>query len=658
MTRDEFIERVAAGSDRIAQDALALGRWQVPNADSAVYLVLDVADALSRNHLLSKRAQAHRLGTLLRGLQLRRDQLSPLAQVARGFPAHLRATVASSIPASARLEVYGSQRPAPTRTAEETTVAPFPVVERDRRAQGGPETGEERLAYSTVLLLSHADHQHANRGLLAGAGLDPVVVETPDELERVLATSTEVCGCAIDQSALTLLDAEAQEALFRTLAGYSSFIAIRVHETAGLQVSRDSASQMIKTERQLGTLVPHDAISFQTDGMIRAAELSSYQNAAKLLQSHESASFVLGDLTSAEAHLLVAAARARVRAESLDRELDSRPLTVRFLPGGLSGARLATVMCGETPTFVAKITSKHRALEETLRFRTFVQPWNDELRPECHFHGEAAVILFRLVRGDDDPSLPAESLEKRLGDLWDRQWMQSHPEQVAEDGMFLAKALPRVAQTLAELNKYKPPPNVDLQFSVNPPATHLDALERDGFVWGLSDCAMKARKAAASRVRSMARSAVVHGDVHLRNVLIRGESEVRLVDYAASGPGHPAVDLVRFELALYLGPVRQFEDDASSMAFQKALSIERATLEVLRRDFPGFFQCHINSACAAGMTEARDAALEVLQSHGGDSRDYLATKFLVAWQNLGIIGSQTGLARAVILATAEEIATW
>ena len=47
----------------------------------------------------------------------------------------------------------------------------------------------------------------------------------------------------------------------------------------------------------------------------------------------------------------------------------------------------------------------------------------------------------------------------------------------------------------------------------------------------------------------------MHGDVHLRNILIRGESEVHLVDYAASGPGHPAVDLVRFELALYLGPV-------------------------------------------------------------------------------------------------------
>ena len=524
MTREEFIERVAADTDRIAQDELALGCWQVPIGDSAVQLVRDVADALIRNSLLSKRAQAHRLGTLLRDLPLGRDQLSPLAQVARGFPAHSRMTVANAIPASARLEVYGSPRRAPTPAAEKTTEAPSPVVEPDSRRQESLGTREERLAYSTVLLLSHPDHQDANRKLPASTGLDPVVVETPAELERVLATSTEVCGCAIDESALTLLNATAQNALFKTLAGYSSFIAIRVHEAAGLQVSHDSASQIIKTERQLGTPVSHDAISFQTNRRIRDAELSFFRNAANLLQSHESASLVLGDLTSAETHLLVAAARARVRAGGLDPELDSRPLTVRFLPGGLSGARLATVMCGETPTFVAKITSKDLALDEMLRFRTFVQHWNDELRPECHFHGEAAVILFGLVRGDGDPSLPAESLEKRLGDLWHRQWMQSDPEGVEEDGMFLAKALTRVAQSLAELNKYTPPRGIDLQSFVNPPATHLDALERDGFVWGLSDRAMTARQTAAERFRSMARSAVVHGDVHLRNVLIRGES--------------------------------------------------------------------------------------------------------------------------------------
>ena len=658
MTRDEFIRCVAADADRTAQDALKPGRWQHLGTDAAPQLVRDIADALSRNPRLSKRTQAHRLEALVRGLTLRGNQAFRVARAARGFRPHLRMAVATVIPAGARLEMYGSRRRSTALTAEETTDAPAPALEPDHQAPASPETAQGRLGHSTVLLLSHPDRQVANRRLLEDAGLDPMVVATPGDVKRVLATSTGVCGCAIDQSALTVLDTETQGALFTTLAEYSSFIAIRVHEGAGLRVSRDRVSQILKTARQLGTHVPHDAISFRSDGTIQETELSFFQNAAKLLQSHESASFALGELTPAEVQLLVAAARARVRAGSFDSELDAKPLTVRFLTGGRSGARLATVVCGNTPTFVAKITPKDRALDEMLRFRTFVQPLNDELSPECHLHGKTAVILFRLVRGDSDPSTPAESLEERLREVWDKQWLQSNSEEAEEEGVFLARALTRVAQTLAELNRNAPPPNCKLESFVNPPATHLDALEREGFVWGLSDAARRARKAAAERVRRMAKSAIVHGDIHLRNVLIRGESEVRVIDYEASGPGHPALDLVRFELALYLGPVRQFEDEASSVAFQRALSIERAPLDVLRSSFRDFFQCHVNSACAAGMTGARDAAIEVVEKHGGDVRDYLAMKFLVAWQNLAFIGSQTGLARAVILATAEEIAAW
>ncbi len=659
MTRVDFIARVAADNDRIAQDALVSGFLRGREVDSIVHLVRDVADALNRNLRLSKRTQAHRLERLLRCLPLHESQLFlSLARVAREFSPHLRLTVANVIPDCARIEVYRPESTAPTPTTEKVPDDLPPVRGLALLSLADPERGHQGLGYSTVLLLSHPDHQDSNRKLLRNAGLDPMVVGTCDELREVLATSTEVCGCAIDQSVLTFLDANDQVDLFETLARYSSFVAIRVHDAPELLVSHERASKIIKKVRQLGTRVPRDAISFQTDRRIRAAELSFFSNAAQLLRAHESTSFVLGDLTSTEARLLVAAARARVRAEGLDTELDSKPITVRFLPGGRSGARLVTVKCGETQEFVAKVTCKDCALEEMLRFRTFIQRWNGALRPECHFHGKAAVIFFDLVSTDVDSTIPAETLEERLGDIWDKQWFQSSPTELEEKRMFLEKALTRVAKTLAALNEHKPLHNGDLETSVNPPATHLDALEQEGFVWGLSSCAMKARQVAARRVRRMARLAVVHGDIHLRNVLIRGESEVHLIDYAASGPGHPAVDLVRLELALYLGPVRQFEDDKTSVAFQKALSVDQATIDCLSKRFPDFFECHVNAACAVGMTNTRDAAITVLQKHRGGHRDYLATKFLVAWQHLGIIGSQTALARAVILATADEIAGW
>ena len=221
MTRDEFIGRVAADTDRTAQDALAPGRWDGLHADSAPHLVLDIANALSGNPRLSKRTQAHRLETLLRGLSLRRDQVLPVAQVARAFPAHLRMAVANAVPAEARLELYGSRRQSTTHTSEKTTVAPAPIVEPDDHAPRAPGTDQEHQRYSTVLLLSHPDRQDGNRKLLEDAELDTMVVEAPADLEKVLATSTEVCGCAIDRSALAVLDTEAQE------VEYSARVAIK-----------------------------------------------------------------------------------------------------------------------------------------------------------------------------------------------------------------------------------------------------------------------------------------------------------------------------------------------------------------------------------------------------------------------------------------------
>ena len=140
MKRDEFIRRVAANTDRTAQDALKPGRLQQPGADAAPNLVRDIADALCRNPRLSKRTQAHRLETLLRGLPLRGIQASRVARAARGFPAHLRMAVATVIPAGARLDLYGPRRrSAAVRAEEQTTDEPAPKFEPDRQASASPE---------------------------------------------------------------------------------------------------------------------------------------------------------------------------------------------------------------------------------------------------------------------------------------------------------------------------------------------------------------------------------------------------------------------------------------------------------------------------------------------------------------------------------------
>lgn len=646
MTRKDFIAKVAGSSDTIADDALISDFLQNRGIESTVKIICDVVDTLQENRCLSERLQANRLERLLIRIPLRQNQyFLSLARSARQFPAHFRVTVANVIPDFAIAEVY-SQNNLSLKPNQEQ------VPDNLSLEIGHGFSVPEETQRDTVLLLSHPDRQGSNLNLLNKSQLNPIVVETYEKLTVLLTESTVICGCAIDQSFLSLLDKKRQIELFESLAKYSSFIAIRVQATE-LRISRECAKKIIKSERRLNTLVPSDAISFQTDGSIRGEELSFFENSAGLLQSYESASFNFRDLTQSESQLLVAALRSRERAESNHLEIGSGPITVQFLPGGFSGAKLLTVDSGETQTLVAKVTTKEGALDEMLRFRTFIQNWNSELRPECHFHGNVAVILFSLVRSDSDPSTPAETLENRLNQVWNNHWVNR--SSIANEKVFLKMAFKRVSDNLRELNMSAPNQQMDNQSFVNPPGSHLNVLVQEGVVWGLDSSAQEGLMIASNLVKKMGSVSVVHGDIHLQNILIRGESQIHLIDFAASNLGHPALDLVRFELALYLRQVRHFEGEGRCVEFQRLFSIERAGIECLRHRFPEFFKCDFNDACVSGMTNARDSAIEVLGEYGGGILDYLAAKLLIAWQHLGIIGSNTGLARGIIVAISDKM---
>ena len=57
------------------------------------------------------------------------------------------------------------------------------------------------------------------------------------------------------------------------------------------------------------------------------------------------------------------------------------------------------------------------------------------------------------------------------------------------------------------------------------------------------------------------RQATVHGDVHLRNILVRDDREPHFIDYAYSGPGHPCFDLVRLACAVLFRCFRPTADE-------------------------------------------------------------------------------------------------
>ena len=304
---------------------------------------------------------------------------------------------------------------------------------------------------------------------------------------------------------------------------------------------------------------------------------------------------------------------------------------------------------------VAKLDEKDIVLEEIKRFQHFVQGWDNQLRPKLYMHSKFGLILFGLVPESSNQLQPAPTLEERLKYLW---WgeLYTNVEQ-PPNPIDLTLALENAAEKLCQLNKRTVSNQLFSCFS-KPNMRCFWNLEARDIYMGFNKKIINARQMAEDQFKKLDELAIVHGDVQLRNILVRGDRESFLIDYACSGPGHPAVDLVRLELSLYLSAVQQTLDEDTLCLFQNKFSIENASYDSLSSEFPEMFKLSINCVCIKGCIAARDKVMEVIESHGGDKKDYLATKYLVAWQCLIIDELQKGLARGIIKTLSDEISGW
>jgi uncharacterized protein associated with vWA-MoxR-VMAP ternary system len=660
----QLVADLASPVNATAQRALAGQDWDGIAKEDTTSIVTTFAALVTSANLLSPRSQAARMRQLLSRVPAHSVDFEALMRVARDFPPHLRTTVAAALPETLRPALY--------RGASETSRSGFEVsdgsveqadkpssrLDTERANAGrGADTEGMSHAYTTVLALSNPDRQDANIKTLRREGLDIRLVESMSELELALTRASDVCLCIVDGSVLRTLDAEAQRRLFTILGEYSTFVRIRVHDSE-LMLARREVRQIVRNVRALTTEVPPAALCFDSDGTIRPTEVEDLKEGHDQLQSHHNVRFVVGELSVSQAHLLVAASRARMESDQLTGPLEIRSLTTRFMGGGRSGARLAAVRVNDAAaSFVARITTTPAAVEEMKRFATFIHSWDPQLQPQLHYHRNDAAILYALVARDAARLQPADMLEDRLAELWNDQWLG-----LATDGDLerraetLASGLEWATARLAVLNGTRCVGSFE---SVgNPTVERIAQLEAQGFDMGFGRDVARAREIAVSRFGQLAHVAVMHGDIHLRNMLVGDDSRVHFIDYGSAGPGHPAVDLVRLEVSLYTGQARQVESEPASIELQRALSVHCASLDVLRRQFSPFFQCRVNEVCAHAMVAARDGAVDAVRAHGGNIRDYQAAKYLVAWQHVGMNGVHTGLARSSVAALTDEILSW
>jgi Phosphotransferase enzyme family len=665
-------------SELLAADSGADFYAALPNLDaldvaSFAKIVLDSLTLLSTSIALSEREKAERVNAILSRRAVGDTNVATLLDHSPGFSSGVRNALARFVLPEQRLRLTSKERPVLV-SPNPGQISRTPYEPSDRatptpQVQSGVSDQSIRPAeapYSTVLLLAKGSNQEGASNLIANYQTEPekkffpLHFESWERVENDLRHNADICGCVIDGSFLTDLNAENQADLFRTLGLYSTFMWLRV-DFSELKLPVNSVREIIRTARCQLTPVRADGISFQPDGILRENELPDLERARTLLRTYLDTQLTPGGLRLEEGRLLRAAVREIEEENDFYRHLRLSVLEVEFLSGGKSGARTLLVKANDgLPGIIAKMGSRQQITDEIQRFFTFVQLWDRELQPRAFFHGDAAVILFGLLPDQTDPTRPAEMIERQLQQLWiDEFWCQ-------DDGALnqlrlrvhnFGDGLEAVARKLLELNCRNPNTDQFIGYGI-PDPMYFGNVEHRGISWGLSDEIKYARLTAKLVYDRLHGRAVVHGDLHLGNILLRAERDPHLIDYAASGPGHPAIDLVRFELSLFTGISKQLASEQKYVRFQKAFSLDFAPLADLKREFPDLFSCLTNEVCLRGCVAARDRALDAVRFHGGDVRDYLAAKYLTAWQCLILDGRQAGLCRSVIKALAPPILQW
>jgi hypothetical protein len=584
------------------------------------------------------------LSAILSALSLSPKEMRELATEARRLDPALKNALLLALPPEFRPLLYGHQSAASlsSKASIEQHAQPAGIV--------SAASSVSRKQASKVLIASNVERT-ANIKLLENEELAPVAASDMAAVENCLKEPT-FCGVLVDGSFLQTLAPTEQRDFLKLLAAYSTFWWIRI-DGSSLGIDAVAVHDLFRVEWCQYNVPAETHVSIQSSSDLKEHELSYLREARARLNQNIGGIYSPGELTDDQTLLLTAAITefARVRHYSTDFLL--RSMRTRFVAGGMTAAKLALVLVNDQGVpVISKISKKKWVVDEAQRFRRFIQPWDTELRPELFFHHDDAVLLQGLVQDSHSVGKPAPTFEERLRDLWHYEVFGALLSgTLVPSATDLSIGLERAVSKLGRLNRLPAAAPSFQSYAVLDVST-AERLEAKGMHWGFGAAEINLRSRALSHTRGLSVSAIVHGDINLRNLLLRGDRDAFFVDYANSGPGHPAYDLVRLEVALFVNGLREIGAQGDTVAWQHAL-MNSATPEELEESFAALYCSDVNRVCLAGIVACRRECLAVLQTYGGTELDYAAVKLVICWQALNILALQQGMARAAIEATSE-----
>ncbi len=497
--------------------------------------------------------------------------------------------------------------------------------------------------HSAVILIGTTEEHVRNEAELRNAKLTPLRLPSLEQFWDVV--STGLCGFVVGASAWAKVPHTEQRETVKRLCEISTFLFSRICLDG---LAAENAISFVD-DAIAARCGPLDARRFchGQDCDLTLADIQVLKATAHLLaESGKSNFFPLGLSESDTALLRLIAADRQQR----DEPLSIRKLGTREMPGGRSNARVFLLSDGNTQPFVAKVDKLEELVTELTRYSQYIANWESITTPALHSHQTSAAISYRLQAAADGNNQPAPTLEDSLERLIAEEWTADFEStKVKAQDLFVATS--RAIDRLVALNS-KPSghPQAKDEFWLDWPMQNLatngintEIVTADWNTFDLSTVVSK----AMSYLRPNLVRAIVHGDVHGRNIVLRDRVPA-FIDFRWSGPGHPLVDLVRLDAAVRTIAMRMLLPKQSMTATFEQIMVEGFSAEQILSGRPELAASPLTTLAVQVAVKCREASMEVAAAHSLKLEDYLAMTCVVSAHMLTVHNLGSGIERLIL----------
>lgn len=637
MTSDERWSRFTGTSADFDQALSGLKRRQPASSDERGAGLTDIVRAISSSSL-SVREVDRRIRLVVRTLAPTESELITALRGGHDMPPAARNAIRSALPSNLRALAVSSQ------TLPE--VAPITITSPAHAPPAEPPAARipEPLVrpFHSVVLVGMQDEHTANVAILNHEGFYPLRVGDLQALEKVLPEGA--CGFVVAASAWRGLTETAQQGAIERLCSLSTFLFARISLVG---ISTSIAGRLPAVLQRTATA--SDRFCHGSSSDLSPADIALLRSVRTLMECAETARFVPLGISPNQAMLLrlIAGSRSPTAAIELGR------LGTREIAGGRSGARLYLMQSETNRPFVVKLDTQARLQDELQRHRSWIASWEPTItNPILHHHLGDAAIAFQLQADPDGANYPAPTLEDAIERLRAHEWIKSEDPSKAPTVMAqqIETAVFRAAERLADLNR-RPASGAD-EFWLDWPVRDLAEQGVQPIIEGVELRTMTQRAVTLLQLRG--NRATVHGDIHGRNVLLIDRLPA-FIDYAASGPGHPLVDLVRLDATVRQLALRALVSESELVEVFNAIYIEGVAAEKVLDVYPVFKASAGSCLALRSAAKIRECCLAVASHHGGDLKDYLAMVFVVSGHVLAVRNPASAIERALLRAVATQL---